>query len=119
MTVDKQMSEAVRLADSIDSVTPSEWDVLNRTWRPATTYGHLAHPADNISKPKHYTSRGVEAIEIIKQQVDDYQSYCEGNILKYALRYKDKNQPIDDLRKLRQYTNILIDYLVGEVSIDE
>ena len=30
MTVDKQMSEAVQLADSIDSVTPSEWDVLNR-----------------------------------------------------------------------------------------
>ena len=110
---DKSMKDAV---DALDSVTPMEWDALKSN--DGTRYGHLAHPADNISKPKHYTSRGVEAIEIIKQQVDDYESYCEGNILKYALRYKDKNQPIDDLRKLRQYTNILIDYLVGEVSIE-
>ena len=115
MTVDKQMSEAVQLADSIDSVTPSEWDVLNKTWRPATTYGHLAHPADNISKPKHYTSNGVEAIDYIKQQVDDPESYLEGKVLKYMHRYKHKGSPVDDLRKARQY----LDWLIKEVSVDE
>lgn len=115
MTVDKQMSEAVKIADCLDSVTPSEWDVLNRTWRPATTYGHLAHPADNISKPKHYTSNGVEAIDYIKQQVDDPESYLEGNVLKYMHRYKHKGSPVDDLRKARQY----LEWLIKEVSIDE
>ncbi len=107
--VDKQMSEAVKVADSIDSVTPQEWDVLNRTWRPATTYGHLAHPADNISKPRHYTGNGVEAIDYINQQLggEGIRHYLEGNILKYMHRWRFKNG-VEDLRKARWYLDKLI-----------
>lgn len=113
MTVDKQMSEAVKVADCLDSVTPMEWDVLKNN--DGTRYGHLTHPADPVTKPVHYISDGgVEAIDYIKQQVEDPNSYLEGNVLKYMHRYKRKGKPVEDLRKARQY----LDWLIREVCTD-
>jgi len=114
MSLDKQMRKAVKVADGLDDVTPQEWDVLNQTWRSSTRYGHLAHPADPVSKPVHYISDGVEAIDYIKQQVEDPCSYLEGNVLKYMHRYKRKGKPVEDLRKARQY----LDWLIREVCVE-
>ena len=115
MTVDKEMSEAVKVADCLDSVTPMEWDVLNQTWR-GTRYGHLTHPSDNVRRPVHYISDGVECIDYIRQQLGDgFESYLEGNVIKYIHRYKRKGSPVDDLRKARTY----LDWLIKEVCVDE
>ena len=116
MSLDKQMRKAVKVADGLDDVTPQEWDVLNQTWRPSTRYGHLAHPADPVTKPVHYISDGVEAIDYIKQQVEDPCSYLEGNVLKYMHRYKSKHpaSPVTDLRKARVY----LDWLIKEVCCE-
>ena len=112
--MDKQMRKAVKVADGIDSVCPAEWDALNRMG--ATSYGHLAHPADPVTKPVHYISDGIEAIDYIRQQVDDPCSYLEGNVLKYMHRYKHKHreEPVQDLRKARQY----LDWLIMEVCVE-
>lgn len=113
MSLDKQMRKAVKVADGLDSVCPSEWDALNKVT--STRYGHLTHPADPVTKPVHYISDGgVEAIDYIKQQVHHPCSYLEGNVLKYMHRYKRKGKPVEDLRKARQY----LDWLIREVCCE-
>jgi len=112
MKLDKQMRKAVKVADGLDSVCPAEWDALNKVT--STRYGHLAHPADPVTKPVHYISDGIEAIDYIRQQVEDTSSYLEGNVLKYMHRYKRKGKPVEDLRKARQY----LDWLIREVCVE-
>ena len=110
--IDKAMREAV---DALDAVTPMEWDALRSN--DGTRYGHLAHPADSIKRPVHYISDGVECIDYIKQQLGDgFESYLEGNIIKYIHRYKKKSpsEPANDLRKARTY----LDWLIKEVCVE-
>lgn len=64
---------------------------------------------DNIKKPKHYNMTSMEAWDVIKMQLGDkFQYYLEGNILKYVLRFKWKDQNISDLKKAEVYINKLI-----------
>lgn len=58
---------------------------------------------DSIDHPKHYTSRdiGYECIDI-----DKYQTFAVGNIIKYLWRYKDKGKPVEDLRKALWYAHL-------------
>jgi len=58
---------------------------------------------------------GVEAIDIIKTQGF---GFFDGNALKYLLRYKWKGTPLQDLIKLRDYTNQLIQE-VREAQVKE
>lgn len=55
---------------------------------------------DNINHPKHYNGRniGYECILLAKRQY-----FCTGNTIKYLWRYKDKGNPIEDLKKARWY----------------
>lgn len=76
-------------------------------------------PEDNVDRPKHYISEsGLEAIDVIKAFISDlngYEAYATGNIIKYILRWKRKNG-IEDLRKADWYINDLINYLVNTDS---
>lgn len=56
--------------------------------------------SNTIDHPEHYTSRdiGYECIDLAQ-----YQTFCVGNAIKYLWRYKDKEKPIEDLRKARWY----------------
>lgn len=50
--------------------------------------------------PKHYEHpSGVETI-----QVNRCMTFCAGSAFKYILRYEDKSNPPEDLRKARWYT---------------
>jgi hypothetical protein len=116
MKIDQQMSRAV---DALDAVTPMEWDALKSN--DGTRYGHLAHPADKaveekVRRPMHYISDGVECIDYIRQQLGDegFESYLEGNIIKYIHRFKRKGEPANDLRKARTY----LDWLIKEVCLE-
>ena len=45
--------------------------------------------------------------------------FCTGNIIKYASRWDKKGTPIDDLRKIIEYANMLIQsQLAGEKNND-
>jgi len=56
-------------------------------------------------KPKHYESDN----DVIKFCLDNDIGFCEGNILKYIRRWKEKNGA-EDLKKCREYLNRLIEY---------
>ena len=58
--------------------------------------------------PNHYKSaEGLETIDVIRAFGDD-EAFCIGNVLKYAMRYKEKNG-VEDLKKARWYLNYVID----------
>lgn len=53
----------------------------------------------------HYKNMTLQPIEyILKNNLN----FCEGNIIKYITRYKDKNG-IEDLKKARHYLDMLIE----------
>lgn len=52
----------------------------------------------------HYKDRVIQPVEYI--HANDM-GFCEGNVVKYVTRYKDKNG-IADLEKARHYLEILI-----------
>lgn len=53
----------------------------------------------------HYKDKAIEPIDYI---LANGLSFCEGNVVKYITRYKDKNG-IEDLEKAKQYIEFLID----------
>jgi hypothetical protein len=58
----------------------------------------------------HYKDKKIQPIEYI---LANNMNYIEGNIVKYITRYKDKNG-VEDLVKIRQYIDILIEHLNNE-----
>lgn len=54
---------------------------------------------------KHYKGKGLEPIDVLltNSMAEDF---CLGNIIKYAIRFKDKRNP-DDLKKIADYAHIL------------
>lgn len=66
--------------------------------------------ADPVRHPRHYTAGQIETIEIIKDSVPDFASFCMGNVLKYVIRHPHKGTPVEDLRKARVYLDWLIEY---------
>ena len=73
-------------------------------------------PADNpVQKPPpahkeqvggdHYKKMAIQPIEYI---MANKLGYCEGNIVKYISRWRDKGG-VEDLRKIKQYVDFLIE----------
>ena len=58
----------------------------------------------NAIDPKHYKLTIEPKDFIIKNQL----GFCEGNVIKYICRYKEKNG-VEDLKKAKQYIDFLID----------
>lgn len=54
----------------------------------------------------HYKQFKIQPIEFIHQ---NNIPFIEGNIVKYICRWRDKNG-IEDLEKIKQYVDILIDF---------
>lgn len=69
---------------------------------------------DKVNHPSHYISGGIECIEAIKASMskDEYNGYLKGNVLKYVWRYKNKNNPAEDLKKAKVY----LEWLIKEVE---
>lgn len=54
--------------------------------------------ADPVNHPTHYTRGRVECITVTSQL-----DFCIGNTVKYVWRFRDKNNPVQDLRKAAWY----------------
>ena len=123
------------MTDSIDDVSPMEWDTLRRraegrppssatpagfkpdeyTVRNGVKVWSKQPESDSVRQPNHYVRGGVECIEYIRQQLGDtHRAYLEGNVLKYVHRYKMKGKPLEDLRKAQVYLGWLIEELENE-----
>lgn len=53
----------------------------------------------------HYRQGGIQPVEFIHS---NNLGFCEGSIIKYVVRYKNKNG-IEDLRKAKHYIELLIE----------
>lgn len=71
--------------------------------------------SDLIDKQDHYTSNGIEPIELMRSNFtkEEYEGFLQGNVLKYMLRYKKKNG-LEDLKKAKTYLTWLIESVGGE-----
>ena len=60
---------------------------------------------DMVNSPSHYTSNGLEVIEILEMKMspEDFQAYCLGNVLKYLFRAKYKGKELEDNKKALWY----------------
>jgi hypothetical protein len=63
-----------------------------------------------LQKDGHYHKCKIEPIEYI---LANNLGFCEGNVVKYITRYKDKGG-VDDLRKIKIYVDYLIDELTNK-----
>jgi hypothetical protein len=54
--------------------------------------------------PKHYRSMAAQPIDFI---LDNDIGYCEGNVIKYIVRWRKKGG-LEDLRKAQHYIDFLI-----------
>lgn len=69
--------------------------------------------------PEHYTTNGIEFIDLIQNGVDDFGSYCQGNILKYSYRANKKHDtPNTDIEKTIRYCEFWLNHLEGKKASD-
>ena len=58
---------------------------------------------EQVVKPNHYTSSN----DVIDFCLNNNIGFCEGNVIKYVRRWREKNG-IEDLEKAKEYINRLI-----------
>lgn len=68
-----------------------------------------------IENQPHYKKQCIEPIVLMKANFskEEFVGFLQGNVLKYMLRYKDKNG-VEDLKKAKTYLTWLIDELDDE-----
>lgn len=69
-------------------------------------------PSDNVTRPSdtqvggsHYKNMPIQPVKFIT--ANDL-GFCEGNVVKYICRYKEKGQ-VEDLQKAKHYIDLLIE----------
>jgi len=67
----------------------------------------ISNSKKNKISPQHYSKYKIQPIDFIQANELDF---AQGNIIKYVLRYKDKNG-LEDLQKAKQNIDFLIKYL--------
>lgn len=65
----------------------------------------------DVAQQKHYTQWDIQPITFI---VANKLNFCQGNVIKYVMRYNQKNG-LEDLKKAKVY----IDYLIQELETGE
>lgn len=65
---------------------------------------------DLIDNQPHYKNQGIEPIVLMRANFskEEFAGFLQGNVLKYMLRYKDKNG-VEDLKKAKTYLTWLIE----------
>lgn len=63
---------------------------------------------DEINYPVHYTRTSIEPIDVIETWNLPHHLAC---VVKYIARYRDKENPVKDLRKASWYLNRYIGLL--------
>lgn len=71
-------------------------------------YFNIQVDESKIVKTTHYNKGNIETIEFFKE-LKIVKDFCIANSIKYLSRYKYKETPLEDLRKVKYY----IDYLVN------
>jgi len=76
------------------------------------------YQSELVNHPKHYLDRKMEAIDIIEMIIEVEKNpkvaYNLSNAIKYLLRFRSKNEPIQDLEKAIWYLNRMIKHVKNE-----
>lgn len=70
----------------------------------------LETTSDLLDNQPHYKNQGIEPINLMRKNFsrEEFAGFLQGNVLKYMLRYKDKNG-LEDLKKAMTYLTWLIE----------
>jgi hypothetical protein len=60
---------------------------------------------ETVNHPEHYNKTALEVIDAIEQW--DL-NFSEGNVVKYLIRHRHKENPLEDLKKAKWYLDRLI-----------
>ena len=71
---------------------------------------------EKVNHPDHYNSGKFETIDVIAD-AGYGEGFCLGNVLKYILRAKHKEDELDDLKKARWYLDCWITLLEEKTKI--
>lgn len=74
--------------------------------------GSLTNTHDAVSHPSYYDlPSGMESKDVIRAALGDegYEIWCQGTSLKYLFRYPNKENPVMDLNKAKQYIDFILD----------
>ena len=65
---------------------------------------------DEVNHPSHYCQGEIEVITYIRDKLsaNAFCGYCEGNVLKYVSRWRNKGG-VEDLKKAQVYLGWLIE----------
>lgn len=74
------------------------------------TYFKLKEDSDLLDNQYHYKNQGIVPIDLMRKNFtkEEFAGFLQGNVLKYMLRYKDKNG-LEDLKKAKTYLTWLIE----------
>lgn len=68
-----------------------------------------------VNHPSHYQSKaGIEVIDVMEAFTEDLNGAEAVNtcqVIKYILRWKNKNKPLEDLKKCEWYLKRLIEHV--------
>lgn len=64
--------------------------------------------------PSHY--EGIDVIEFIRQQLteEQFEGFMLGNIIKYAARYGLKDNKVNDLKKIGDYQQRMLEVVIND-----
>lgn len=65
-----------------------------------------SNPLKKQEGGSHYKKFPIQPVEFIQK---NNLNWCQGNVIKYVTRYKDKNG-LEDLKKAKHYIDMLIDF---------
>ena len=104
--------------NGINDATEEQWTSLGKMSKLCATQPLPVRSPDAPPEPKatdtqvggdHYSKHTIQPIDYI---MGNKLGFCEGNVVKYITRYRDKGS-LKDLEKARQY----IDFLIEEVNV--
>lgn len=101
------------LTDSAPNTDPKlpNFRLCDRCWSKINSLPVAVSNQDDIAQQPHYTQWRIQPITFITA---NKLNFCQGNVVKYVLRYKEKNG-LEDLKKAKVY----IDYLIQELETGE
>lgn len=70
---------------------------------------------------EHYKNKGIETIDIIENELSsmEFIGFCRGNVFKYISRLGKKGDPIEDLKKARDYIDYMITHTESQRLLEE
>lgn len=75
---------------------------------------------DSVEHPKHYTHGEIECIDAIESALgrEGFQSFLQGQVIKYAWRMNHKGNAPQDAAKLSWYAKRLLEATEGNSTQD-